>query len=333
MRGGLERQRSPGRKFHWVCQRIGSSVPEGSMPQADIYSRITRRIVADMEQGVRPWLKPWADRAGGGGATRPLRHNGIPYRGINVITLWMAAAARGYACPTWVTYNQALQLGAHIRRGETGENVVYASTTTRTEINDVGEEVDRETRFLKCYTVFNAEQLDGLPAKPSKVEQPALSQSERVANAETFFANTRATIRFGGHRAYYDAASDHIQMPLFENFRNAVAFYATLAHECTHWTSHKARLDRDLGRRRWGDAGYAAEELIAELGSAFLCADLGLTLEPRPDHAGYIKTWLDVLANDKRAIFHAAADAERAAAYLHAMQPAAVTPLSVTTPD
>jgi antirestriction protein ArdC len=234
----------------------------------------------------------------------------------------MAAAARGYACPTWLTYRQALELGAHVRRGETGETVVYASTTTRTETNDSGEEVDRATRFLKSYTVFNVEQIDGLPAKPSKVEQPALSQFERVANAETFFANTRAIIRFGGHRAYYDATSDHIQMPLFENFRDRVAFYATLAHECTHWTSHKARLDRDLGRRRWGDAGYAAEELIAELGSAFLCADLGLALEPRPDHAGYIKTWLNVLANDKRAIFHAAADAERATGYLHALQPA-----------
>jgi antirestriction protein ArdC len=292
------------------------------MQRSDLYARVTDRIVANLENGVRPWMKPWNVGSATSPMGRPLRHNGIPYSGINVVTLWMAATARGYICPTWLTYRQAVELGAHVRRGETGETVVYASTMTRTETTNGGEEVDREARFLKCYIVFNAEQIDGLPKEPSKVQHASPSQFERVASAETFFANTQATIRFGGQRAYYDATSDHIQMPLFENFRDPVAFYATLAHESAHWTSHKKRLDRDLGRRRWGDAGYAAEELVAELGSAFLCADLGLALEPRPDHAGYIKTWLKVLADDNRAIFRAAADAERATGYLHALQPA-----------
>jgi antirestriction protein ArdC len=110
-------------------------------------------------------------------------------------------------------------------------------------------------------------------------------------------------------------------MPPFETFRDAESYYATLAHECTHWTKHETRLNRDFGRKRWGDEGYAAEELVAELGSAFLCADLGLTPEPRADHASYIENWLRVLRNDKRAIFTAAGHAERAAAFLHGLQP------------
>ncbi len=142
-------------------------------------------------------------------------------------------------------------------------------------------------------------------------------------DTEVFFRNTGADIRFGGDRAYYAVHADFVQMPPFETFRDAESFYETLGHECCHWTKHESRLNREFGRKRWGDEGYAAEELVAELGSAFLSADLGLTPEPREDHAAYIESWLRVLKNDRRAIFTAAAHAERAAAFLHGLQPQA----------
>jgi len=143
---------------------------------------------------------------------------------------------------------------------------------------------------------------------------------QRIERAESFFAATHADIRHGGNMAYYNIGSDFVQMPPFESFRDAENYYAILAHECTHWTRHKSRLDRDLGRKRWGDAGCAMEELVAELGSAFLCADLDLTPEIREDHAAYIANWLEVLKNDKRAIFSAAAHAQKAADYLAGLQ-------------
>ncbi len=291
------------------------------MEKTDLYTRITNRIIAELESGTRPWLKPWNAEHAAGRITRPLRHNGIPYRGINVLTLWMTATARGYACPIWLTYKQAQELGAQVRKGEHGEFVVYASKITRTETTEKGDETEREIPFLKGYTVFNAEQIDNLPPHFTAPAAPTLDTVQRITHAESFFAATGIDIRHGGDRAYYAEHSDRVQMPPFETFRDAEAYYAILGHECCHATKHEKRLAREFGRKRWGDEGYAAEELVAELGSAFLCADLSLTPEPRADHAAYIENWLRVLKNDKRAIFTAAGHAERAAAYLHSFQP------------
>jgi antirestriction protein ArdC len=289
--------------------------------KADIYTRITDRIVADLEQGVRPWLKPWNAAHAAGRITRPLRHNGIPYRGINTLMLWSAAMEAGYAAPIWITFKQAQELGAHVRKGEKGSLVVYANTITRTELDvDTGDEAEREIPFLKGYTVFNVEQVEGLPAQFYAPANPRLDPVQRIDHAETFFASTGADIHHGGNRAYYSVTNDHVQMPPFETFRDAESYYATLAHECTHWTRHPKRLDRDFGRKRWGDEGYAMEELVAELGSAFLSADLDLTPEPRDDHAAYIASWLKVLKDDKRAIFTAASHAQRAADFLNGLQ-------------
>ena len=146
--------------------------------------------------------------------------------------------------------------------------------------------------------------------------KPAL----RISHAEEFFGNTGADIRHGGNSAHYSGGSDHVQMPFFETFRSPEAYYATLGHELTHWTKHPKRLDREFGRKKWGDEGYAREELVAELGAAFLCADLGLTPEAGTDHAAYIQSWLKVLKEDKRAIFSAAAHAQKAADFLHGFQ-------------
>jgi antirestriction protein ArdC len=288
----------------------------------DLYARITNRIVAELEAGTRPWLKPWNAEHAAGRVTRPLRHNGTPYRGINVIMLWAEACARGFACPIWMTYKQAKELGGQVRKGERGSLVVFADRFTRTETSDKGEDVERQIPFLKAYTVFNCEQTDGLPAHYYARAESVIDPVQRIAHAETFFANLKADIRHGGNRAYYAMHSDHIQMPPFEAFRDAVSYFATLGHECCHWSGHKSRLDRNLSGR-FGSHAYATDELVSEICSAFLCADLQLTPEPREDHAAYIKTWLTVLKNDKRAIFTAAAHAERAAAFLQGLQPRA----------
>jgi antirestriction protein ArdC len=168
------------------------------------------------------------------------------------------------------------------------------------------------------YTVFNAEQCSGLPAHYyAKAEPFTLTPMQRLEAADRFFAATGVEIRHGGTRAYYAEGPDYVQMPPFETFRDAESFAAVLGHEAIHWTKHSKRLARDLGRKRFGDEGSAREELVAELGSAFLCADLNLTPEVREDHAAYISEWITALKHDKRAIFNAAAHAQRAADYLH----------------
>ena len=192
-----------------------------STEKTDIYSRVTARIVADLEQGVRPWLKPWNAEHAAGRITRPLRHNGQPYRGINVIMLWGEAMAHGFACPIWMTYKQAQELGAQVRKGERGSLVVYANRVTRTETNAEGVEVDHDIPFLKGYTVFNCEQIDGLPPQYTAPAAPVLDPTQRIAGVEEFFRNTRADIRHGGNQAYYAIHPDYIQMPPFETFRDA----------------------------------------------------------------------------------------------------------------
>lgn len=288
---------------------------------ASMHDRTDNRILADLERGVRPWMKPWNAGHAAGRIARPLRATGQPYRGINTLMLWITAMECGYASPFWLSYRQAQGLGGQVRRGEHGTLVVYAGTVTRTEPNDEGEESQRDIHFLKGYTAFNAEQVDGLPEHVQVPAPVPLEPMQRIAAADRFFAATGADVRTGGTRAYYAIGSDHIQMPPFETFRDAESHAATLGHETVHWTRHPSRLDRDLGRRRWGDEGYAAEELVAEIGSAFLCADLGITPEVREDHAAYIASWLAVLRNDTRFIVSAAAHAQRAVDFLHGLQP------------
>ena len=290
-----------------------------STSRQDVHSRITSQIVASLEQGVRPWVKPWNADHAAGRITQPLRFNGQPYSGINILSLWMSATAQGFAAPIWMTFRQATELDAHVRKGEKGSLVVYANAITRTEHDEnTGEDIEREIPYLKGYTVFNVEQIDGLPDHYYAKAAPRLDPVARVHRAENFFAASKATIGHGGNRAYYSQELDYVQMPTFECFCDPESYYSTLAHELTHWTKHPLRLARDLGRRQWGDEGYAQEELVAELGAAFLCAELELATEPREENASYISSWLDVLKNDTRFIFKAAAYAQRAADYLRA---------------
>jgi antirestriction protein ArdC len=289
--------------------------------RTDVYTRVTSHIVEELERGVRPWLKPWNAENAAGRITRPLRHNGLPYNGVNVLMLWASAEMQGYSCPFWLTFQQTKEFGGHAKKRQHGSPVVYASTFKKKEQAEDGSETEADIPFLKEYTVFNAEQCEGLPEHFFTLAQQPTEKIERIERAETFFANTKADIRNGGNQAYYACSSDYVQMPPLEAFRDAESHAATLAHELTHWTRHETRLNREFGRKRWGDEGYAMEELVAELGSAFLCADLNITPEIRDDHAAYIENWLKVLKDDKRAIFSAASHASKAAEYLHGLQP------------
>lgn len=286
----------------------------------DIYQKVTDKIIADLEKGQLTWLKPWSTGNLDGRIVKPLRHNGMPYNGINVLMLWAASVEAGYVSPHWMTFKQAKELGANVRKGERGSLVVYANSITKTEERDDGTEEERKIPFMKGYSVFNVDQIEGLPEQFYAKPEPVIDSVDRIDHADAFFASTGADLRHGGNRAFYSGGSDHVQMPAFESFRSPEAYYATLAHELTHWTKHKTRLDREFGRKKWGDEGYAKEELVAELGAAFLCADLALTPEAEEDHAAYIQSWLKVLKNDKRAIFAAAAHAQRAADFLHGLQ-------------
>lgn len=207
---------------------------ESKANRADIYTRITQRIVADLENGVRPWVQPWNSGNMADGVSRPLRHNGQPYTGLNVLLLWSETIACGYTSASWMTLRQANELGAHVRKGESGATVVYASRFTKTEKDSSGGEVDRDIPFLKAYTVFNCDQIDGLPEHyyphPEPVDQPL----ECIKHADRFFKNTGAVIRHGGGQAFYQPSTDTIQMPGLEAFRDAESYYAVLGHEVTH---------------------------------------------------------------------------------------------------
>jgi antirestriction protein ArdC len=286
----------------------------------DVYSRVTNKIVADLERGNLTWLQPWQAGHQAGPVSRPLRTGGKAYRGVNVLMLWAAAMERGYSNPLWMTYKQAAELGGQVRKGEKGSLVVYADKFTKEGTDDKGAAVEIEIPFMKGYTVFNAEQVDGLPGHFYATVPPLNTAINRLETVERFFANTKITIEHGGNRAFYSPTPDLVQMPEIQTFRDGESYYSTLSHECCHATRHEKRLNRDLGLKRFGDAGYAMEELVAEIGAAFLCADLGITPETREDHAAYVQSWLTVLKNDKRAIFTAASHAQKAADYLHGLQ-------------
>lgn len=295
-------------------------MPSKKTPKQDVYSRITDKIIEDLEKGIRTWLKPWNGDYAAQHITRPLRHNGEPYTGINVLTLWGSAMENGFTSPSWMTFKQAKALNAQVRKDERGSLVVYANKYIKTEQDQTGQDVEIAIPFMKGYTVFNVEQIDGLPDHYYEKPQPRLNGPERIDHAERFFEATGATINHGGNKAFYTPTYDRVQMPYIEAFKDAESYYATLAHEVTHWTRHESRLDRSFGRKRFGDEGYAMEELVAELGSAFLCADLELSPTIREDHSSYIGSWLKVLKNDKRAVFTAAAHAQRAVDLLHSLQ-------------
>jgi antirestriction protein ArdC len=182
----------------------------GEKSRGDLYARITDRIIAELERGVRPWVQPWTAANIADRITRPLRHNGQPYTGVNVLLLWSEAIAHGFCSPIWMTFKQASELGAYVRKGETGSTVVYASRFTKTETDAHGDEIERDIPFLKAYTVFCVDQIDGLPAHYYGRPTVVTSTIERNAHADAFFANTGAIVRHGGSMAFYAPSSDHV---------------------------------------------------------------------------------------------------------------------------
>lgn len=279
--------------------------------QKDVYQEVTNTIIAELEKGTAPWVRPWNS----GNAYPHNAATGRAYNGINVLLLWIATTNNSYSSHGWVTFKQAKDLGGHVRKGEHGERIVFWKFLEKKEKDSVtGKETKKTIPMAKLYTVFNVEQCEGL--KLPKRETVELNDHERHEAAEALIAASNAVVKHGGDKACYIPAKDEINMPELGLFKNAESYYATHLHELTHWTGHKTRCDRDL-KGRFGTESYAAEELVAELGAAFLCSELGIQGELR--HASYIKSWLRVLKQDKRAIFTASSLATKAAEFLHGL--------------
>ena len=283
----------------------------------DIHQHITNQIVAAIERGAGEFRLPWHSV---GAITRPTNiASKKSYRGVNIVALWAASEQNGFGSGIWGTYRQWAEVGAQVRKGEKSSYIVFykeIEITSRPAEQDASAE--SETRlFARATPVFAAEQVDGY-------ELPTITNSnpvESIATADVFVTAIGASIAHGGSRAYYRPSSDSIQIPPREAFIGsatstaAESYYSTVLHELTHWTSHEQRCNRQLGKR-FGDSAYAMEELIAELGASFLCSELGITGEPRADHAQYLTSWLSVLKADNRAIFTAASKASEAASFL-----------------
>ncbi|HEY9092237.1 ArdC family protein [Parasphingorhabdus sp.] len=284
-----------------------------SAPRRSLYDEVTAQIIAQLEEGVFPWEKPWKC----GNAVTGLPRNAISgrqYSGINILILWGAVIDGGYPSQDWLTFRQALAAGGCVRKGEKGRIIFYADRFTPDEDRQEQGEGDkpRTIPFLKRFTVFNAAQCDGLPERLFAEPAP-LPERELHKQAEDLIVATVADFRTGGTKAFYNVGEDYVQVPPQPAFTHQIDYYRTAMHELGHWTGHKTRLGRDQSGN-FGTALYAREELCAELASAFLCAALGIL--PTVCHADYLGSWLAVLRQDNRAIFKAASQASKAADYL-----------------
>lgn len=304
-------------------------LPDPVSPRADLYQEVTSRIVAELEAGRFPWVQPW--KAGGAVAPGMPRNalTGRAYSGINVLILWAAVIEHAYRSQSWLTFRQALEAGGCVRKGERGITVVYADRFTpeaeKARAAESGEgdggqgslrgsetRQPRQVAFLKRFTVFNVAQCDGL--REGLAADPAPLPDEcAVPIAGEVIAASGVQFRVGGDRAFYAPGPDLVVVPPQSAFFEPINYFRTCLHELTHATGHKTRLARDLSNA-FGSEEYAREELNAELGSAFLCAALGIV--PTVRHADYLASWLDVLRGDPRAIFRAASTASKAADWL-----------------
>ncbi|MBY8823212.1 ArdC family protein [Sphingomonas colocasiae] len=287
--------------------------------RANLYDMVTARIVAEMEAGRFPWVRPWGvTEAPAPGMPRNAL-TGRPYSGINVLILWHAVIDAGFASQSWLTFRQAQGAGGCVRKGERGTTVVYADRFTPRGEAERAAEAGGDVRvvpFLKRFTVFNVAQCDGLRDGLAG-DPPPLPEREIVPAAEALIDASGADFRVGGDRAFYVPSQDFIRVPHQTAFYDQVNYYRTCLHELTHWTGHESRLARDFSGAFASEA-YAREELAAELGSAFLCAALGIV--PTVRHADYLAGWLDLLRGDNRAIFRAASAASKAADWLLALR-------------
>jgi antirestriction protein ArdC len=291
---------------------VNTAVP--SNPRTDIYRTITDKIVGAIKAGAGNFVMPW-HRIGPARGRPTNASTGNRYRGVNVLALWAEATVAGYDSGHWATYRQWQELGTNVRKGEHGTMILFYREIGPGEQGDQSDDgEDRGRRFV----ARASHQVDGWEAGGS----PTASPVNQISRVEQFVHVTDADIRHGGQSACYRPKGDYIELPRPERFVGSPtsspteAYYATLLHELTHWTGASHRLARTFGDQ-FGDDAYAQEELVAELGAAFLCADLGIANEPRADHAAYVSHWLRILARHPRAIFTASREATRATHYLH----------------
>jgi antirestriction protein ArdC len=284
--------------------------------KTSVYDAITSKIIAAVEAGPGTPKMPWHRNPG-----QPLyipanAHTKNAYRGINILSLWITAEALGYTRPIWATYRQWGHVGAQVRKGEKAALVIFYKEF-QVEADQDAPDDDGKRRMARASWVFNADQVDGYDA-PTAI--PDLGPVARTAAFDAFVAGTRARIEHGGDRAFYRPSTDTIT--------RHESYMSCLAHELGHWSGSTSRLDRQFGKR-FGDAAYVAEEIVAELTAALVCAELGITSEPRPDHAQYIAHYLTLLKSDDRAIFTAAAKAAQAVDYLKQLATAAAAPAAI----
>lgn len=276
-------------------------------PKRNVHKEIVDKVIARLENGVAPWVKPWKNGVGGN-----FPHNGNSgrrYRGVNVILLWMAP----YSDPRWFTFKGVKKLGGSVRKGEKGTDVVFFKMLTRKETNEDGEVVVQRIPFLRGYKVFNAEQCEGLPERVDHDENDRVDPQVGFELAAQVVEANGVEVSHGGDRACYIPSMDRICMPDVDQFEDVPSYWSTMLHEEVHSTGAESRLNREFGKR-FGSEEYAFEELIAEMGSAFLCTHL--QVEGKLQHEEYIGNWIEVLRNDKWALWTASREAERASDYL-----------------
>jgi len=293
--------------FYFFEKVINKCKGEIVMKQS-IYEAVTNELVAKLEKGVKPWECPWKRTMLG------LPKNfktGNTYRGVNILLLWLTAIEKGFAADSWLTFRQASKLGYKIKKGEHGTKCIYFKISEK-KIEDEDSDKKRVIKYPMpmTFVVFNLNQIEGMETE----KQPILENP--IEKAEQIVQTSGAAIEFDCNKAYFSLSKDKIYMPLPQNFRSDEDYYATLLHELTHWTGDKKRLNRfkPHGKHNESESDYAFEELVAEIGSAFLCAELGVVGEFQ--HASYIDWWLKLLRSDKRLIFKAAKLAQESFDYL-----------------
>jgi antirestriction protein ArdC len=283
-----------------------------------LYQQITDKIIVELERGHVPWVQPWANTAAPLGLPKNAA-TGRAYSGVNVLILWIACMERGFGTQNWLTFRQALKIGAHVRKGEKGTTLVYADRfipyRERMRAQETGDD-PQAIPFLKSFTVFNADQCADLP---DDIAPPPAPPAEHLIlpQAEALIRATGADLRIGGNRAFYVRSADYIQVPPPAAFFEPINWHRTVCHELGHWSGHVSRLNRDFSGG-FGSSAYAREELIAEMTGAFVCA--ALSIVPTVHHADYLGNWLEVLREDNRAIIRAASAASKAADYLLAFR-------------
>lgn len=277
--------------------------------QNAIYQEVTDQIIQELEKGAAPWIKPWK-------SDFTCEKNIVSkqeYNGINRLILGMMTHFKGYTSPFYGSFKQWQSLGGSVKSGEKGIKIVFYKPVSKESINANGEVEKTGYACLKTYYVFNADQVEGIEiAKPTvepRVYNPAPALDDRIIK-------TGANIKHGGSSAFFSPQGDFIGMPNRDTFNDDSSYYATILHELTHWSGAKSRLDRDMAGK-FGSSKYAFEELVAELGAAFLCQDYQIQGELR--HAGYIQNWLTCLKENNQAIFKAAALAQKAADYINSL--------------